>query len=176
MKIKIFPILIAFILNLITSFPVLSEDNTNSQSKWTYGSSNDPMTSKSILFAELSSENMVDFSFPYSGQHLGGLLLRDHPAHGTEVMFVIAKGQILCNTFSGCSIEVRFDDKKAEKWKANGPADNSNNILFIKNPKTFIKKLLSSNKVLIKVPFYQQGEPVFEFHVKGLEMDKLKNK
>ncbi len=143
------------------------------QSKWSYGSSDDPMTSKKIKFAEVSSENTVEFGFPYTGQQVGKLIIRNHPAHGVEVMFVIGNGQVLCNSYSGCNIQIRFDDKKAENWKAIGPADNSNKILFISNDKAFIKKLSSTKVVRLKVPFYQEGEPVFEFHIGGLMMNML---
>lgn len=163
-------------LNLVFSDALCSEVPTIQEPKWSYRSSDDPMSSKSIKFAEVPSENIVDFDFPYSGKQVGKLIIRQHPAHGTEVMFMIEKGQILCNSYAGCNVQVRFDEKKAEKWKALGPADHSNKVLFIQNEKAFIRKLLSSKTIRVQVPFYQEGEPVFEFYVSGLKMEVEKKK
>lgn len=134
---------------------------TSLESKWSYSSSEDPMTSKNIKLAEVPSENTVEFGFPYTGKQVGNLIIRNHPTHGLEVIFMIGNGQIFCNSYSSCNIQIRFDDKKLENWKAIGPADNSNKMLFFENKKKFLKKLSSSKVIRIKVPFFQQGEPVF---------------
>lgn len=146
---------------------------TSLESKWSYRSSEDQMTGKNIKFAEVPSENIVEFGFPYTGKQVGKLIIRNHPSHGLEVIFLIGKGQILCNSYSGCNIQIRFDNKKTENWKAIGPADNSNKMLFFENKKKFLNKLASSKVIRIQVPFFQQGEPVFEFHVGGLNMDMV---
>lgn len=159
-----------------------SEPSTNTQpvpatpitpeSAWRYFDNTDAMTSQQTRFAVVISSNTVDFDFPYSGIQHANLTLRTHPRHGKDVIFAIEKGQILCPSYDGCTVLVRFDDKPAQKFSASGAADNSTETLFISNYSKFVGLLMKSKTVRISAPIYQQGSPIFEFNVDGFDQNK----
>lgn len=144
------------------------------QRKWRYSASVDQMTGNRAYFAEIYSENTVNFDFPYNGEQRGKLILRDHPSFGKSVMFRIEQGQLLCHSFSSCNVKVRFDDGPAERWGGNEPRDHTSELLFISNYSLFYKRLLKAKTVRIQVDVYQEGSPVFEFHIAGFQPDKYK--
>lgn len=137
--------------------------------KWSYRVSEDPMTSRKSRYATIESENTVEFDFPYQGSQRGTLLLRDHPSYGRDVIFSIERGQLLCPSYSDCQIRVRFDEGSPERWSAVGPSDNSSTSIFVRNQARFVQKLRAAKVVRLQVPVYQQGEPMFEFQVGGLD-------
>ena len=91
-------------------------------------------------------------------------------------MFSLEKGQILCNSYDGCSVLVRFDNEKATNYSATAAADNSTEIIFIDNYSKFVEKMIKAKRVLISADIYQQGAPVFEFDVSGFDKEKYKPK
>ena len=137
--------------------------------KWMYRINEDPMTSRKSRSATIESENTVDFDFPYQGSQHGTLTLRDHPTYGRDVIFSIEQGQLLCQSYTDCQIRVRFDEGNPEGWSAVGPADNSSTSIFLRNQARFVQKLRAAKVVRLQVPAYQQGEPMFEFQVGGLD-------
>jgi hypothetical protein len=74
----------------------------------------------------------------------------------------------LCRT-DNCDVQVRFGDEKAQTFSAAEPADNSNDTLFIQNYTRFLSKLRKVDTVYIEASFYQEGNRVFEFDVRGLD-------
>ena len=101
---------------------------------WEYEQSVDAMSSKQILFATTKSTNSLNLEFPYKGQNNGTLQIRQHPKWGLSVIFSIDKGQIQCHSYSGCPIEIRFDQQTSMKFSGNESADSSSDTVFIKNP------------------------------------------
>jgi len=140
--------------------------------KWSYGRSEDAMTSRETRQASIQSENTVVFDFPYQGPQRGTLVLRDHPSYGKDVIFRIEQGQILCHSFSSCDVRVRFDDGTPERWSAAESADNNSTVIFLRNYNRFIQRLRSASVVRVQVPMYQEGNPVFEFRVGGFDFDR----
>jgi hypothetical protein len=140
--------------------------------KWSYAVSEDPMTSRKSRTARIQSENAVNFGFPYQGEQHATLMLRDHPSYGRDVIVKIEQGQFLCQSYSDCQVRVRFDENNPERWSAVGPSDNSTTTLFIRNEARFIQKMRKARIVRIQVPIYQEGEPMFEFHVSGFQLDR----
>lgn len=104
------------------------------------------------------------------------LTLRTHPRWGKHLMFRIEKGQLLCNSYDGCAVLVRFDDGKAERFSAIGPEDNSSEVLFIQNYGRFVEKMLKANRVRVAVSVFQEGNPTFEFDVSGFDVNKYRPK
>lgn len=135
--------------------------------KWHYSVSEDPMTSRKARYATIKSENTVNFGFPYEGPQRGELTLRDHPSYGKNALFSIDEGQILCTSYDDCHVRIRFDEGVAERWRAIGPSDNSTTVIFLRNEARFLQKLRSAKVIRLQIPIYQQGEPMFEFHVGG---------
>jgi hypothetical protein len=140
--------------------------------KWTYRSSEDPMTSRPARSAIIESENTVSFGFPYEGAQRGRLVLRDHPTYGRDVILSIERGQFLCQSYQDCSIRVRFDEQPAQRWAAVGPADNSTTSIFLRDEARFLERLRRAKIVRIQAPVYQEGEPVFEFNVGGFSYER----
>lgn len=144
---------------------------------WNYFQNDDLMSKGKTYYATISSSNSVQFGFPYSGKQKGRLVFRTDPKHGKDVMFSIERGQILCPSYDGCKVLVRFDEENASTYKANPPSDNSSETIFIQNYSQFIGKLMKSDRVRLSMDIYQEGSPVFEFDISGFDVDKyLPNK
>ncbi|MCP4501162.1 MAG: hypothetical protein GY822_14480 [Deltaproteobacteria bacterium] len=136
---------------------------------WNYSDSADGMAKGKVKHAFVKSLNTVSFDFPYSGLQRGQLMLRKHPRHGKDVIFSIEKGQILCPSYKDCLLTIRFDDKKSGRFSAVGSSDNSSTTVFIRNYKRFLAKAKRAKTARIEVPFYREGNQVFEFDVSGLK-------
>lgn len=145
-------------------------------SRWSYSQVADAMSKGTTYLAAVSSINTVEFDFPYAGVQYGRIQLRVSPRHGKAVIFSIARGQILCHSYEGCTVLVRFDDEKATNYSAIGAADNSTETIFIRNYDRFYKNMLKAKQVRISTNIYQQGAPVFEFDVSGFDPNKYKPK
>jgi hypothetical protein len=143
-------------------------------SKWVYQQSDDNMTGGKTYYANVTSTNSVEFSFPYSGAQNANLTIRNDPKYGKDIIFRIEKGQILCNSYDGCNVLVRFDDEKATKYSALAPADNSSDTIFISNYSRFFEKLRKAKLVRISPTIYQEGAPVFEFDISGFDQELFK--
>lgn len=144
--------------------------------QWEYDEREDKMSGGTIRHASVPSTNLVNFSSPYSGPQNGRLVLRIDPRQGRDVIFSIERGQLLCRSYQDCEVLIRFDDGKPERFSAVGPADNSTETLFIRNYDKFMGKLQKSKMVRLSVNIYQEGSPVFEFDVNGLNLSRLTTK
>ena len=140
--------------------------------QWSYSSSVDAMSNKPVRYASVRSTNTVNFDFPYSGIQRATLTLRTHPRHGKDAILQIQKGQILCPSYDGCSVLVRFDDGKSRNYKAAGAADNSSETIFINDYHGFVGKMLKSKIARVSIEIYQEGNPVFEFDVSDFSVPK----
>lgn len=140
--------------------------------QWDYFSSLDDMSSGRVHTAIVSSVNTVNLDFPYQGAQHATLKLRTHPRWGKDVIFRIERGQLLCNSYDGCSVLVRFDDGQAVEYTANEPSDNSTEVLFIANYSQFVGNMLKAKVVRISPRIYQNGNPIFRFDVSGFSTEK----
>lgn len=145
-------------------------------SQWSYSASEEKMTGGVIKTASVSSSNTVEFDFPYTGAQHGRLILRTSPRHGKDVIFRIERGQLLCTSYDGCSVQVRFDDDKPVRYSATGPADGSSEVLFIDNYSGFLNRLKKAKRVRLSASIYQQGAPIFEFDVSGFSVERYSAK
>lgn len=140
--------------------------------QWNYEQREDPMSGGKRYTASVQSSNTVSFGFPYAGDQRGTLTLRNTQGKSKDVMFYIEKGQILCTSYDGCSVLVRFDDEKPMRFGANGPADHSSELIFLEDYSKFLAKLKKAKRVRIAVNIYQNGAPAFEFDVSGFDVDR----
>jgi len=143
--------------------------------QWQYDVSEDPMSGAKRYTASVRSSNTVSFGFPYSGTQRGTLTLRTKGKE-KDVLFYIEQGQILCPSYQGCSVMVRFDEEKPVRFAARGPADHSSETIFLSDEGRFIGKLKKANRVRLAVEIYQNGAPAFEFDVSGFDQDKFQPK
>jgi hypothetical protein len=140
--------------------------------KWSYSTSADSMTGRESHTAAIDSENTLNFDFPYAGEQHAKLVIRSHPSRGLNVMLYIERGQFLCHS-DDCYVHVRFDEGKAELWKAGGPADNSSTLIFLENESRFVQRMRAAKIVRIQPTFYQAGSPVLEFQVGGFDYKRF---
>jgi hypothetical protein len=134
---------------------------------WTYEASVDPMTGAPVKVAAILSENEVEFQFPYGGRQRALLVLR-RDDRGESVMLTIQRGQFVCQV-DGCQVQARFDGDSPGGWSVATPSDYSMDSLFIKNDQAFTAILRKAKTVRIMATVYQEGSPVFSFHVAGLK-------
>lgn len=133
------------------------------QADWSYDDSVDAMTSKRTSLATVRSNNSLNLDFPYKGTNHGRLMVRRHPQHGVDVIFIVDKGQIICSNYRGCEITARFDEQNPIKFNAVEPADNSSNTLFLKDHNRFISLASKAKRILVQVNMYQNGLSILEF-------------
>jgi hypothetical protein len=143
-------------------------------SQWEYSHNPDEMTGNVSHTASVQSENTVEFDFPYQGAQHGRLTIRRHPRFGNDVIFGIERGQLLCPSYDGCSVLVRFDDGQPQSFSANPPADHSSETIFIANYERFVTRMRSAKVVRISPKIYQQGNVVFTFAVDGFDTKRFR--
>jgi hypothetical protein len=134
-------------------------------SDWSYSEEKDQLRNKSVQYAEISSDNEVEFGFPYGGGSRLTMTIRKSPQYGQDVIFKISSGQFVCGVES-CSGAISFDGK-SEKLSLSEPADYSSDALFAAYGEAIIQKLKSSKKTIVELPFYQEGNRQFVFNTKG---------
>lgn len=137
---------------------------------WQYETSKDEMRGIESKFATTVSTNTVDFDFPYNGGSKLILALRKRGSE-VDVMVSITKGQILCG-IQNCEAAFKFDDGAVQSITMSEPDSHASDLLFVAYDKTeskIISQLKNSKKLVIEVPFYQQGKKQFTFDVSGLE-------
>lgn len=142
--------------------PVIEKDST----RWLVKESIDEMTDSKNVWKSLDSENLAYFSFPYDGGSSLNLCVRYMKKYGTDVILTITKGQLLSNEYNGTNyVTVRFDDDAPQRFYTNDAADGSNDYLFLRNARKFIKRAKTAKSIKIQVPVYQEGNPTFTFKV-----------
>lgn len=141
------------------------------RSKWTYTEDHDAMRGSTAKFAMLNSENEVRFDFPYNGGSTGSITVRRRTQDGLQVMIGVDKGQFMCNSFSGTSINVKFDDGPIQRFNCTDTSSGEANTIFLTNPRRFLTALKASEKVIVEAEFYQHGPAQFTFDTTGLEFE-----
>jgi len=141
------------------------------QPSWDYSSHADKMGRGTAQYATLESVNEVDFDFPYNGGSKAIITLRNSPKYGKNVIFQVTKGQILCH-LDGCRVNVKVDEGHPVPVDADEAADGSSNVIFLPYS-SLLRDLRRAKTLRIEANFYQEGSRVFEFHPKGLDVNKL---
>lgn len=139
--------------------------------KWKYRAVEDKLTSKTIYLAWVRSLNQVNFDFPYRGLQRGELGLETHPEHGKNLFLRVEKGQMLVQSYESRIIRVVFDKDDPISYSVVGPSDYGTTSLFFEDYHGFVGRMLKAKTVKISVPFYQEGNVVFEFNVSDFDSD-----
>lgn len=134
--------------------------------KWNYSEDSDKMTSKTIYYAEIQSENTLNFEFPYNGGSQPSLLIRKKGS--TDIILRISKGQFI-NSYDGVPVRLRFDEEPAFTVTANSAADGSSDILFLGSVSKILQKLKGHQKLIIEAQFYNEGNRTMDFDIEGFE-------
>ena len=141
---------------------------------WVYGDTTDKMDGKVTKYAYTSSTNKVSMKFPYQGGTEATIVIFDDK----NVKVMLDKGQIQCSSYNGCALRIKFDDGNPETIYANGSSDYDSTVIWLNkyyedSASRFIKKLKTSKKVMIELNIYQEGSPVWEFNVEGVDVAKI---
>jgi hypothetical protein len=146
-----------------------TEASEAENSPWSYSQDEDKVRGGTTYYASTSSTNSISQAAPYDSDTTMRMAVRKSPAYGTDVIFTISSGQMMCPSYEGCSGTVRFDNGPAQHISFNGPADDSSDTVFVAGAKQFIAKLKSARKMTIEKTLYEAGNPQFEFDVHGLK-------
>ena len=133
---------------------------------WSYDGAVDKMSGKSSKNASITSDNSLSLAFPYSGANHAFLTVRQHPQYGLDVILQVQKGQILCSSYGGCPIQVKFDDAPPVRFSGAPSADHDSTTVFFHGANKFINQASKAKKILVQVNMYQAGAPVLEFSSK----------
>lgn len=136
---------------------------------WAYNISEDEMTGKPIRSACVTSENEVDLPWPY-GPTRGRLCLRNHPQFGRDAyVSLVGDGQILCPSYDGCELSVRFDNAEPQTFSGAAPDDHSSDMVFFSDyERPRLEKAVARAKVTrVQLEFYQAGSQAFRFDTSG---------
>lgn len=144
--------------------------------KWKYQVDKDDLTDKPTYVAWLKSINSVNFGFPYQGQQRAELSMRTHPQHGKDLILRVKKGQMLVRSYEDSKVKVVFDSGSPVTYSVVGPSDHGTTSLFFRDYHGFVAKMLKSKKIKVSVPFYQEGNVVFEFNVSDFDTKKYLQK
>ena len=134
---------------------------------WIYETKEDTM-GRTVSFAEVISDNTLDFDFPYQGVQHGRLEVRETTKTGMQANVRIERGQFLCH-ISECSVNIRFDDGPVRRVSAQGAADYSTTILFLESSESFFARMRKAKVLRVEAMFYQQGSRTLEFNVEGFK-------
>ena len=132
---------------------------------WKYSETKDKME-EIINIAWVNANDLVYLDFPYNGGSQGILTLRKSNST-SDVYFSIDKGQIDIG-IDITTIRVKFDDEEPKMWSMLESSTNDRDILFFDNDNLFYKKLKTSKKLVLEVPFFQNGNQQFEFNTENL--------
>ena len=133
---------------------------------WKETESIDEMTEDRNIWKSITSDNSVDFEFPYNGGSTLTISVRYMKKYGTDVLLQISNGQILCNEYNGTNYAtIKFDDEAPIKFTYTDSNDGSADIVFLKNTSKFISKAKKAKQIKVQLPFFQEGQKTFKFYV-----------
>lgn len=141
------------------------------RTQWLYSQETDPLTDKVTKTACVTSQNEISQNAPYTDVH-AELCIRQAPRSGLNVYVRLdGDGQILCTSYEGCRVKVRFDKTPLQSESAVGAADGSSNVIFLRNERSIVSSLRKSSKTLVEIVIYQAGNQTLMFNTDGLKWD-----
>lgn len=141
---------------------ILGDGDANA---WNVTEKIDEMTDSKNYWAKQVSDNSFELDFPYSTSYCY-ITIRYMKKYGDDVLVSLTSGQIYGNKYRDDNyVLVRFDSENPIKYYFNEPADASSDCVFIRNKGDFIERCKKATDIKIEVPIYQNGRPIFKFHV-----------
>jgi hypothetical protein len=138
------------------------------QSQWEYRTDRDEARNAEVRFATITSSNVVNFGPPYDGGSSARMTIRQHPEHGLDIIFSVQPSQMVCDVSDGCRALINIDGHQ-ERITLLTPADYSSETLFVSGAQSLLARLRGSHRVIIELPFYQEGNRQFTFETGGLQ-------
>ena len=132
---------------------------------WTHTEEKDEMRGGTDTYDFITSDNTVDFDFPYNGGSSLQIVIRHSIKYGTDVYLSIDKGQFSGNEFAnGNYVSIKFDNGEIMKYYFNGEEDGNTSAIFLKKKNELISKFRTARTIMIEAPFFQEGRQVFKFN------------
>lgn len=146
---------------------------TSSESGWDYSTSKDEMRKTEIHMAKLSSSNVIELEFPYAGGSNLSIVIIKRSGEKSKAMLMLSNGQLSCVSQDGCRIEVKFDDQQVGGIHVSPAGNGFTDTLFVDKDwdTAFVRKLKTTNDLIIEVPVYRGGLRQFKFRTAGLKWD-----
>ena len=143
----------------------LNQADAQTDGGWSYDTSTDELRGQKVYQASVDSENSVYFAAPYDGGSTLSMTVRKHPKYGQDVYFTISKGQFVCGVET-CSGTINFGSGP-QTITLGEPSDYSSDTLFVTSSPSVISHLQKAKKVIVELPFYQEGNRQFTFETKA---------
>ena len=133
---------------------------------WSIMTEKDEMTDTKNIWASITSDNYIYQDFPYEGMTRAKIIVRYMKKYGYDVLIEISQGQIYGKEYNGQNyITARFDEASPKRYYFNEAADGSSEVVFLNNRSDFMKRCKQAKDIKIDIPIWQEGRPVFTFHV-----------
>lgn len=143
------------------------------QSAWVYSEDVDPMSDRKTRMACVNSIDTVNLDWPYSAI-TAALCIRNSPKFGIDVFYRLnGDGQILCDSYDGCSIKIRYGDAPVGRNGALTSADHSSNIVFLTGARSVAARLANAKTTRMELTYYQAGSQTVTFPTQGLDLAKV---
>ena len=145
----------------------VSKQRTDTRSiKWQYKQTVN-QEGETIYKASLDSPTLLQFGFPYTGGSTAALTIRQRQQQQATVYLQVANGQFN-RSFQGGTVRIRFDGKPAVTYAYSAAENGSATIIFLDEAGKLIRQLKASQRMVIDVVFYGQGNRQIEFRTAGL--------
>ena len=146
----------------------IRQEEALARSEWRYRETVDEMRGAKTRFAELTSENSVDLLFPYEGGSTTIICIRKNPDRTREALILTVNGQY-DRDLSGYNFAMKIDSGRVSNWSANSAADGRANVMFVNNSVAFIAAVANAERVILELPFYNNGRHQFFFNAQGMD-------
>lgn len=143
------------------------------ENKWSYSESKDEMRGEMIKILSVDSANTVDLSFPYDGGAKLSLMIIKPIGRQPIIGAYLEKGQLSCS--NGCLGALRFGSSPVEMLTLQ-QKDDPKALELIVDSKAFMANMRNIKKLVIELPFYQDGSRQFTFDLTGFSEAEAKLK
>lgn len=140
---------------------------------WRYSDEVDPMTDKRTRTACITSDDKVILDSPYKPV-TAQLCVRNSAKFGVDAYFSLeGRGQILCDSYSGCTGHIRINDGPRTAIRMVEPADHSTETLFFASGRRTATLLEKATRTRVELTYYQAGNQAVTFNTVGLNLHQL---
>lgn len=131
------------------------------------------MNDKHTRTACVTSNDLVSLDSPYEPV-TADLCIRNSAKFGLDTFFRLnGSGQILCDSYDGCTGHIRLDDGPRRGISMSTSADHSSEILFFSSGRTAMNLIAGAKVTRVELTYYEAGTQAVTFNTEGLDLAKL---
>lgn len=142
---------------------------TNMENVWTYSTSTDEMSGNVSFFAQSTSTDNVEFSFPYG--HCDFTLIIRYANGKNEILLKGTSCQFMPGILGNEYLRIKIDDNEPYKVSYSDAADGSANVIFLSSVQKVLSGIKQGKELKIEAPFFQDGRKIINFHIENLEWE-----